>query len=72
MAWRAVEAWQAARGQAEPGAVLAERLALVMALVGVLSLLTAGVALLQLRRKERRHSLHLRGPGPGTPRSGDP
>jgi hypothetical protein len=44
----------------------------VMALVGVLSLLTAGVALLQLRRKERRHSLHLRGPGPGTPRSGDP
>jgi hypothetical protein len=73
MEWRAWEAWRAAAGQEGAGRVLAERLALVMALVGLLALLTAGAAAWQVRRRERRHSLHLSGrPGPGSPPSGGP
>ena len=69
MAWRAWETRQAALGQTGAARVLGERLALVMALVSLLALLTAGVVTWQLRRRERRHSLHLPEPGTGpTPR----
>jgi len=73
MAWRALEAWRAAAGQSGAGRVLAERLALVMALVGLLALLTAGAVAWQLRHRDRRRSLHLSGPRePGSPPSGGP
>jgi hypothetical protein len=77
MEWRALETRRAALRQAGADRVLGERLSLVMALVGLLALLTAGVVAWQLRRRERRHSLRLRdpdvsGPGPGTPPSGGP
>jgi len=82
MEWRALETRRAALTQAGADRVLGERLALVMALVGLLALLTAGVVGWQGRRRERRHSLHLgggdagggglSGPGPGNPPSGGP
>lgn len=79
MAWRALETRSAALRQSGADRVLGERLSLVMALVGVLAILTAGVVAWQMRRRERRHSLHLQGagkpatdPGPGTPPSGGP
>lgn len=82
MEWRALETRRAALQQAGADRVLGERLALVMALVGLLALLTAAVVAWQSRRRERRHSLHLdgadasggkvSGPGPGTPPSGGP
>jgi hypothetical protein len=82
MEWRALETRRAALTQAGADRVLGERLALVMALVGLLALLTAGVVAWQARRRERRHSLHLggvessggdvSGPGPGNPPSGGP
>jgi uncharacterized iron-regulated membrane protein len=80
MVWRALETRSAALTQAGADRVLGERLALVMALVGMLAILTAGVVAWQARRRERRHSLHLggadarpvSGPGPGTPPSGGP
>jgi membrane protein implicated in regulation of membrane protease activity len=82
MVWRALETRSAALTQAGADRVLGERLALVMALVGLLALLTAAVVAWQSRRRERRHSLHLggadagrgdvSGPGPGTPPSGGP
>ena len=80
MAWRALETRSAALRQSGADRVLGERLSLVMALVGVLAILTAGVVAWQMRRRERRHSLHLgrpgspavSGPGPGTPPSGGP
>ena len=82
MVWRALETRSAALTQAGADRVLGERLALVMALVGLLALLTAAVVAWQARRRERRHSLHLggadarrgdvSGPGPGTPPSGGP
>jgi hypothetical protein len=80
MGWRALETWRAARAAPGPGgSLLGERIALVMALVALLAILTAVAALLQLRPRERRHSLHLPGgpptggpPGPGSPPSGGP
>jgi hypothetical protein len=77
MGWRAIETRSAALRQSGADRVLGERLSLVMALVGLLAILTAGVVAWQMRRRERRHSLHLdgkgiSGPGPGTPPSGGP
>jgi len=77
MAWRALETRSAALRQSGADRVLGERLSLVMALVAVLAILTAGVVAWQMRRRERRHSLHLGGPGvsdpgPGSPPSGGP
>jgi hypothetical protein len=77
MEWRAFETRSAALTQAGADRVLGERLALVMALVGLLAILTAGVVAWQARRRERPHSLHLgggglSGPGPGNPPSGGP
>jgi hypothetical protein len=69
MLWRAWEARLASRALAGTARLLPERIALVEALVGLLALLTGVAALLQLRRRERRHSLHLRGEaGPPPPR----
>jgi len=64
MAWRA---WETGAAR-----VLGDRLALVMALVALLALLTAGVVTWQLRRRERRHSLHLPGATPPAPPSDGP
>ncbi len=77
MAWRAWETRRASIALTGADRVLGERLALVMALVSLLALLTAGVVAWQLRRRERRHSLHLGDPGvsdrgPGHPPSGGP
>jgi hypothetical protein len=72
MAWRAWETRQAALAQTGASRVLGERLALVMALVAALALLTAGVVTWQLRRRERRHSLHLPGTTRPHPPSDDP
>jgi hypothetical protein len=80
MLWRAWEARAVARLVPGPERVLGERIALVEALVGALAVVTGAAALLSLRRRERRHSLHLppgaRPPlhpgaeGPGVPRPG--
>jgi hypothetical protein len=70
MAWRAWETRQAALGQAGASRVLGERLALVMALVALLALLTAGVVAWQVRGRERRHSLHLPARPPAPPSDG--
>ena len=78
MAWRALETRRSALGMTGAERVLGERLALVMALVAVLALLTAGAVAWQTRRRERRPSLRLpetgptSGPGPGSPPSGGP
>ena len=77
MGWRAWETRLAALQQTGASRVLGERLALALALLALLALLTAGGVAWQLRRRERRHSLHLdgkgiSGPGPGTPPSGGP
>jgi hypothetical protein len=77
MEWRALETRRAALERTGADRVLGERLALVMALIGILALGTAAVVAWQLRRRERRHSLHLggpgvSGPGPGNPPSGGP
>jgi len=79
MAWRATET-SATAGQPglDPaGAVTLARIALVEWLLAGLALLTAGAALLTLRQKPRRHSLHLSegtgpddGPGAGSPEGG--
>ena len=68
MGWRAWETRREALAQAGAARVLGERLALVMALLGLLALLTAGAVAWQLRRRERRHSLHL----PGSTRPAPP
>jgi hypothetical protein len=72
MGWRAWETRQAARTQTGAARVLGERLSLVMGLVGLLALLTALVVTWQLRRRERRHSLHLPGVRPPAPPSAGP
>jgi hypothetical protein len=78
MAWRAIETRRAALGLTGAERVLGERLALVMALVSLLALLTAGGVAWQARRRERRPSLRLpgtaptSGPGPGSPPIGGP
>lgn len=55
-------AWQARAAAAEggPAAALLRNVALVEALVGVLALVAAGVALLALRPRGRRHTLKLK------------
>lgn len=74
MEWRALETRRASLALSGADRVLGERLALVMALVGLLAILTAGVVAWQMRRRERRHTLHLgpTGPGPRAPPSGGP
>ena len=73
MGWRALETRRAALERTGADRVLGERLALVMALVALLALLTAVVVAWQMRRRERRHTLDLSsGPGPGSPPSGGP
>jgi hypothetical protein len=72
MAWRAWETRGAALSRTGAERVLGERLALVMGLVGALALLTALVVTWQLRRRERRHSLHLPGIRPPEPPSAGP
>ncbi len=67
MAWRAVETRRSALGLTGAERVLGERLALVMALVALLALLTAGAVAWQTRRRERRPSLQLSGTDPGGP-----
>ncbi len=64
MAWRAWAAHRAAAGLDPADALLRERFAVVWALVAVLALATSAVALLALRTRHRRHSLHL-GPRDG-------
>jgi hypothetical protein len=66
MLWRAWEARLGARaGGLDPGAaLLLDRVAWVEALVGLLALATAAVALVSLRRRPRRHLLHLEGAAP--------
>jgi membrane protein implicated in regulation of membrane protease activity len=71
MLWRAWAMNAGAAGQERPEAVLQERLALVWALMGALAIATAIAALLSLRPRRRRHTLHLEGedrapPGPPT------
>jgi hypothetical protein len=56
---RAVELGRAGRFQGLHTATLAERLALVWGLMGVLALLTAAGAAWSLRRRRHRHTLHL-------------
>jgi hypothetical protein len=72
MGWRAWETRQAALTLTGAERVLGERLAIVMALVGLLALLIAIVVTWQLRGRERRHSLHLPASTPPAPRSDDP
>ena len=72
MGWRAWETRRAALTQTGAERVLGERLALVMGLVGLLALLIAIVVAWQLRRRERRHSLHLPGSTPKAPPSDGP
>ena len=72
MGWRAWRTHQEALAQTGAARVLGERLALVMALLGLLALLIAGAVAWQLRRRERRHSLHLPGSSPPAPPSDGP
>ncbi len=71
--WALWWAWRShSRARTLEGAdrLLRDRLALVYALVGALAILTGLVAALALRRRPRRHLLHLR--GPRGPESGEP
>jgi hypothetical protein len=61
---RAWEAHRAARLVGDSGALLASRVAVVWALVGVLALVTAVGSALALRRRRRRATLHLGGDRP--------
>ena len=77
MAWRALEAWRAAAGQSGSGRVLAERLAAVVALVGLLAILTAATVAWQMRPGRARARPMLRlgeagGAGPETPAAPGP
>jgi len=74
---RAWQARRAAAGTVGPGRLLAERVGTVEALVALLALATGVATLFRVRRRERRHSLHLGGSGtPGgttpPPPSGGP
>ena len=60
MLWKAWESTHAA-GASGGDALLLRSVTLVEALVGVLALGAAGIALLALRRRARRHTLDLRG-----------
>lgn len=72
MEHRALETWRAAADQAGSGRVLGERLAVVMALAGLLALATAVMVGWQVRSRERkvRLRLGLDGPGPQGPGPG--
>ncbi len=59
MLWRALEGRRAASTLEGSDAVLASRLALVWALVGVLALVTAATAALSLRPRRRGGTLRL-------------
>lgn len=61
MAWRAWSSWRSAGTLPGGQAVLASRLAMVFALMGLLALLAAGLALSSLRPRRRGPSLHLGG-----------
>ena len=72
MLWRAWASWSGAAGLEPSDALLQRRFALVWALVGILALGTAAVAVLSLRRRPRRRTLHLGGDAEGgrSPRQG--
>ncbi len=59
MLWKAAGTHRAAAQAGGADGVLLSRLALVWALVGVLALAAAAMALLALRERPRRHTLHL-------------
>ncbi len=59
MLWKAIDASRAAGGETGGDALLLRRIALVEGLVGALALAAAVMALLALRRRPRRHTLHL-------------
>ncbi len=59
MLWRAWQALGVARKLAPTDAGLERWIALVEALVGLLAVLTGLAALASLRRRPRRHTLHL-------------
>ncbi len=74
MAWRGLDTRATADlpGLDSAGAATLRRIAWVEWTLAALALLTAAVALLSLRQKPRRHSLHLREPdGPAGP-DGEP
>ena len=60
MLWKARAASQAARGELGGDALLLRRVALVEGLVGVLALCAAVIAVMTLRVRRRRRTLHLR------------
>lgn len=67
MWWRSALSWRAARTLPGDPGILQGRLALVFALMGLLALLTAGVALGSLRPRRRHPTLKLGGaPRPGS------
>ncbi len=59
MLWRARLSWLAARELEGGSAALSARLALVFALMALLALVTAGVALVSLRRRQREPTSRL-------------
>lgn len=61
MLWRALEGRRALETLQGSDAVLASRLALIWALMGVLALVTAATAAFSLRRRRRRGTLQLGG-----------
>jgi hypothetical protein len=60
MLWRAWQARSAADGLPAAESLLLRRVALVELLVGLLALAAAGMALLALRRRPHRQTLHLK------------
>jgi hypothetical protein len=72
MLWRARQAGSAARLLQGPDGLLAERIAVVEALVGALAILTGLSALVYLRRRPVRRTLNLEGGRPPAERGPDP
>jgi len=60
MLWKAIDAWRGAGAASGGDALLLRRISLVEGLVGALALAAAAMAILALRRRPRRHTLHLR------------
>jgi hypothetical protein len=71
MLWKALDASRAAGAAGGGEALLLRRIALVEGLVGVLALAAAAMALIALRRRPRRHSLHLRDGGSNLSKGSD-
>ncbi len=67
MIWRAFEARRLGRLLSEGDALLQSRLAIVWGLVGLLAVVTGVWALLALRPRRRRHTLHLEDREPPPP-----